>query len=220
MKLDAEQIAHAALDLLDEHGLDGLSMRVVAKRLGVQAAALYWHLKNKQELLDAMAAIVLTEAIEGLESPRAGEGWAAWLATTTRRLRAAMLAHRDGARVVAGTNVAHPEVFRLTELTLRTLQDAGFPPDEAARGFPILLHFTIGFTIEEQARAGLEYDVNPYRPDRLDTLVDAGRFPLTAGLIGKLFHPDTDAGFEHGLEVILAGLAARRAVDGKPETVL
>lgn len=218
MKLNAEVIAYAALELLDEHGLDGLTMRAVAKELGVQAAALYWHLKNKQELLDAMAAIVLARATSGLEAPRAGQDWLDWLAESTRRLREAMLNYRDGARVVAGTNVAHPEVFRMTELTLRTLIDAGMPSAEAARGFPVLLHYTIGFTIEEQARTGLNYDDNPYGADKLDGLVDAMRYPLTAGALGLMFDPDADAGFEHGLGLILTGLASR--VDGKPDSVL
>ncbi|MGC7095790.1 TetR/AcrR family transcriptional regulator C-terminal domain-containing protein [Amycolatopsis lurida] len=218
MKLNATVIAQASLDLLDRNGLEGLTMRAVAKELGVQAAALYWHLKNKQELLDAMAAVMLAEATRGLEGPRAGEHWLDWLAGTARRLRTAMLSYRDGARVVAGTNVAHPEVFRMTELTLRTLTDAGMPPAEAARGFPVLLHYTIGFTIEEQARTGLNYDENPYQAENLDGLVDASRYPLTAGALGLFFDPDTDVGFEHGLGVILAGLASR--VDAKPDSVL
>ncbi|AXB46956.1 TetR/AcrR family transcriptional regulator C-terminal domain-containing protein [Amycolatopsis albispora] len=218
MKLNAEVIARASLELLNENGLDGLTMRAVAKELGVQAAALYWHVKNKQELLDEMAKIVLAESTTGLEGPRSGEAWTDWLAGVARGLRAAMLGYRDGARVVAGTNVSHPAVFRITELTLRTLQDAGLPLEEAARGFPVLLHFTIGFTIEEQARQGLDYDENPYRPDRLDTLVDATRYPLTAGAIGLMFDADTETGFEHGLGLILAGLVAR--VDAKPDAVL
>jgi len=68
-------IARTALGLLNEVGLDGLTMRLLAKELGVQAAALYWHLKNKQELLDAMAAIMFRELNDGLEAPRKGTDW-------------------------------------------------------------------------------------------------------------------------------------------------
>ncbi|WP_280469956.1 TetR family transcriptional regulator [Nocardia brasiliensis] len=65
-------IAQAALDLLDEVGLDGPTMRKVAAALDVQAPALYWHVANKRELLDAMARNVFVAAIEGLEAPRRG----------------------------------------------------------------------------------------------------------------------------------------------------
>ena len=92
-------------------------------------------------------------------------------------------------------------VGRTVELTLRTLQDAGFTPVEAARTFPVLLHYTVGFTIEEQARSGAAYDQNPY--DR-GLPVDADRYPLTAAVAGELFTGDS---FEHGLRVTSAGMA-------------
>lgn len=214
-KLTADVIARAALDVLHDVGLDGLTMRVVAGRLGVQAAALYWHVKNKQRLLDAMATIMFADAVDGLESPRRGESWDDWAAGWARRLRAALLRYRDGARVFAGTSASGPDTFRATELTLRTLQDAGFDLKAAARGFPAVFHYVVGFTIEEQARTGDAYDGDdPYRPDRLAERIDATRFPLTARMHTLLFDPDTDGGFEYGLRIVLAGLRTVR--DGAP----
>lgn len=207
MKLSPEALARTSLKLLDEVGLDGLTMRLVAKALDVQAPALYWHVRNKQELLDVMASTVFAEAAEGIEAPRRGVTWEAWCTDVACRLRRAMLRYRDGARVLAGTNAPHPLVFRTVELTVRTLQDAGFSLHDAARGFPTLLHYTVGYTIEEQARTGQAYaGDNPYDPERIAGMVDATRFPLVAEVIGVLFDPDTDAGFEHGLRIILAGL--------------
>ena len=73
--------------------------------------------------------------------------------------------------------------------------------------FPILLHYTIGFVIEEQAQTGVEYpDGNPYRADQITKVVDADRYPLTARMVGDLFTADPDAEFDHGLRVILAGI--------------
>jgi TetR/AcrR family tetracycline transcriptional repressor len=205
MKLDVGVIARTALSLLDEVGLDGLTMRLVAGRLDVRPAALYWHVKNKQELLDVMASAIFVDAAEGLEAPRAGVGWQHWLGDLVRRLRAAMLLHPDGARLLAGSNLSEPTLFRATELALRTLQDAGFPVRQAARAVAALLHYTIGFTIEEQAHtaaAGAAGVTNGH--------VDAGRFPLTAQAyaLDDLFDPDTDACFEYGLELILSGMQA------------
>ncbi|MEV6523943.1 TetR/AcrR family transcriptional regulator C-terminal domain-containing protein [Longispora sp. NPDC051575] len=207
MKLTADLIARTALRLLDDAGLDGLTMRLVATELEVKAPALYWHVKNKQELLDAMAAIMLAEAGADLELPGRDVPWDEWLGDEVRRLRRVMLAHRDGARVLAGTHVTDPGLFRKMELTLRTLVDAGFDLRVAARSYPALLHYTIGFTIEEQARAGTAYqDANPY--ESVATLVDPERFPLTARAMPDVFDRDTDDAFEAGLHVILAGLRA------------
>jgi TetR/AcrR family tetracycline transcriptional repressor len=203
MKLSVEAIAGTALSQLDDVGLDGLTMRLVAGALDVQPAALYWHVKNKQELLDAMAIRIYADAVDGLEGPRAGVGWEQWLAALARALRRAMLRHRDGARIFAGSNLSEPALFRATELALRTLQDAGFDVHLAARAVAALMHYTIGFTIEEQAHlAGPAPGTH--------ALVDAARFPLTAQAYARddLFDPDTDACFEYGLELILTGMAA------------
>jgi len=210
MKLNVEVIARTALGLLNEVGLDGLTMRLLAKELGVQAAALYWHLKNKQELLDAMAAIMFRELNDGLEAPRKGTDWADWVGDRVRNVRRMMLKYRDGARVFAGTYIAESELPRSMELTLATMVDAGFSVRDAARGFPVLYHYMIGFTIEEQARSGAYYpDQSPYHADELAEVVDEQRFPLVVQAAVDLFDADADAGFEDGLQVIIAGLRAR-----------
>lgn len=204
MALSVDTIARTALAQLDETGLDKLTMRVVAGALEVQPAALYWHVKNKQELLDAMAATIFADAVAGLEAPRAGEGWEQWLADLARALRASMLRHPDGARIFAGSNLSEPALFRCTELALRTLQDAGFPIQQAARAVAALMHYTIGFTIEEQAHRAASTS-----PATHAELVDATRFPLTAQAYvdDGLWDTDTDGCFEYGLELILTGMA-------------
>lgn len=214
MKINTASITRAALRLLNEVGVDGLTMRLVARELNVQAPALYWHVKNKQELLDAMAAVLFGEASEGLELPGRHASWEEWVGERARRLRATMLRYRDGARVLAGSNVDDPTMFRTVELALRTLGDAGFSQRDAARAVPVVVYYTIGFTIEEQARTGMAYgDGNPYEPERLGGKVDADRFPLTAQALTDLFDPDTDAGFEYGLQIILAGMRTTQEAD-------
>ncbi|MGW6277169.1 TetR/AcrR family transcriptional regulator C-terminal domain-containing protein [Kribbella sp. NPDC055071] len=206
MKLTREVIAKAALGLLNEVGLDGLTMRLLANELGVQAPALYWHLKNKQELLDAMAAVMSHEVNDGLEAPRKGIDWTEWLTGRARALRQMMLTYRDGARVFAGSYMDESDLPRSVELTLATLVDAGFTLEDAARGFPVVYHYTIGFTIEEQARTGADYKgENPYTSTPLTT---STRYPLTTQAGPHLFESRTDQAFEAGLQVILTGLKA------------
>ncbi|WP_245677095.1 TetR/AcrR family transcriptional regulator C-terminal domain-containing protein [Nocardia acidivorans] len=208
VKLDGKAIAVAALDLLDETGLDGLTMRKVAAALNVQAPALYWHVKNKRELLDAMAQHIFVTAVAGLEGPRRDEIWQDWLIQLAARLRRSMLRYRDGARVAAGTFISDESMWRTVELTLRTLEDAGLDRTAAERVFPILLHYTTGFVIEEQARTGAEYGENPYTADHLGTAVDPARYPRTARMVTGFAAADNDREYEHGLRVILAGITA------------
>jgi TetR/AcrR family tetracycline transcriptional repressor len=204
VKLTPDLIARTALRLLNEVGLDGLTMRVLAKELGVQAPTLYWHVKNKQELLDAMAELISADTSRDIEAPVQGVTWQEWVTDVARRMRRSMLRYRDGARVAAGANTTGPAVPRMIELTLRTLTAAGFPATDAARAFPTVLHYTVGFVIEEQARTGVAYaGENPY--DR-GPAFDLEKHPLTASVAKELYAVDSDANFEYGLRMILTGM--------------
>ncbi|WP_433267685.1 TetR/AcrR family transcriptional regulator C-terminal domain-containing protein [Actinosynnema sp. CS-041913] len=194
MGLGRETIVRAALGLLNEVGLDGLTLRRLAVELDVQAPALYWHVRNKAELLDGMAAAIVGDAFDGLEAPRRGESWVEWTAETARRLRDTMLAYRDGPRVLSGAYLAHVS-GRPLELALRTLCDAGFSVRDAARGITTVYSYVQGFTAEEQATA--------------PPAADPGRFPLAARAHADLV-ADSDARFEHGLHLLLSGLRLSR----------
>ena len=95
--LTRQTIIQSALRLLDQVGLEGLTVRRLAAELGVQSPALYWHLRSKQELLDGMADAIIVAA--GMGPPRAGESWRNWLARRARAYRGSLLAHRDFAGV-------------------------------------------------------------------------------------------------------------------------
>ncbi|GAA1505497.1 TetR/AcrR family transcriptional regulator C-terminal domain-containing protein [Sphaerisporangium rubeum] len=211
MKINREAIARAALTLLNETGLEGLTMRLLAKSLNVQAPALYWHIKNKQELLDAMATIISVVATESLPldtiSPEKGTPfWQTWLHTWAQALRTTLLTYRDGARVVAGTYVTHPAITTHLETTLRILEDAGFPPDKSAQALSLVLHYTIGHTIEEQARQGHPYppDQNPYATPTSPTTPT--RHPRTTQALNYLSTTDPTDQFDQSLNTILTGL--------------
>src|SRR5271170_5158231 len=101
--LDRESVVITALRLLNREGLEGLTLRRLAKELRVQAPALYWHFKNKQELLDEMATQVFRDGFKDLGLPEKGLSWRDWcrhLATTERQT---LLRYRDGARLFSGT---------------------------------------------------------------------------------------------------------------------
>lgn len=205
-KLNREVIARTGLRLLAEHGLDGLSMRTLATALDVQAPTLYWHVKNKRELLDEMADVIALETYQLLRPRHENETALDWLAEVGRVMRAGLLRYRDGARVFVGSLT--PSARLSSELVLTELRDAGFGLDAAALAMLTLLHYVSGNAIEEQARTGADYENNPYIAVEL---LDPQQFPLGAQVRGVLFNPDADATFEAGLAVVLAGVSTMLA---------
>src|SRR5437764_13074576 len=110
MSLERTVVVHTALVLLNEVGL---TMRRLAERLGVQNPALYWHFKNKQELLNQIATLMLADAFSGLEPPASDQDWAEWLAIVAGRFHYVLVSYRDGARVVANADLIGSEMFGL-----------------------------------------------------------------------------------------------------------
>ena len=119
-------IVHTALGLLDQVGLDGLTVRRLAAALGVQSPALYWHFRSKQQLLDQMADAIIQAA--GMGPPHQGESWQDWLARRARAYRRSLHAHRDGARLVAGAQWLNPATIRTFDRELAAMVDRGFTP--------------------------------------------------------------------------------------------
>ena len=199
MALDRETVLDTALRLIDEVGLDGLSLRRLAKELGVQAPALYWHFASKQDLLDHLAAAANERAERGSGGrPEPGQSWDDWLAEGMRVRRRAMLAHRDGARLSAG-NRPTPETWPRIERTLSVLVEAGFDPQDAIRAIVVLGHYVSGFVLDEQG--------DPEREDDAPPDLDPGEFPNLAA--GGAVVLDRDTLFEYGLQRMLDGMRAQ-----------
>lgn len=198
----------AALRLLDEVGLDGLTVRRLAAELGVQSPALYWHIRTKQELLDGMAEAMILAA--GMGPPRPGESWQDWLARRARAYRRTLLSHRDGARIVAGAARLSPATINRFDEELTALVACGFPPVLALRTITALSQYVNGFVLQEQAEPRRD------QQDRLAELLDAGP---TATLLEALRDsgdaPREDA-FEHGLRALIHGTAVILASEGDP----
>jgi TetR/AcrR family tetracycline transcriptional repressor len=216
-----ETLVRAALDVLDETGLDGLSLRLIGERVGVRGPALYWYFRNKQALLDQMAEVMLADQAAGLARPAEGEPWWEWLEGIARWLRRALLSRRDGARVFAGTSVPAERTFlRMLDLVVAVLRTAGFPAADALRAATTVHVYVVGSTIVEQARPGAEGSEGA--EERFPG--DAEYPALAAALAGFELEPDRT--FEQGLGLILAGLrdwesrldALERHLDAMPET--
>src|SRR6202012_4833253 len=153
MPVNREQIVAGALDLLDEGGLAGLTLRQLAGRLGIRAPTLYWHVRDKRELLDLLAAAILDEALSAWREPQPGQPWWEWLAARARVMRTALLAHRDSAMVVSGNRPAESSLPGI-ERQLRALASAGFESRDGLLALLTLNAYVIGDVIDQQAEEG------------------------------------------------------------------
>src|ERR1039457_3220366 len=151
--LSKASIVQAALDLLDEAGLDGLTVRAVASRLGVQAPALYWHVRSKQDLLDEMGTGICRRIGARLAALPPELPWRQGMIAFAMITRRRLLAHRDGAKVFSGTYLTDAGVLESQEAGLARMTAQGFTLADIVRAYSLLYNFTIGFCIEEQAAA-------------------------------------------------------------------
>ncbi|MEU3351814.1 TetR/AcrR family transcriptional regulator C-terminal domain-containing protein [Streptomyces sp. NPDC037389] len=180
MPLDRSIVLKAALEQLDEVGLDEFSTRKLAAALGVRVGALYWHYPSKQALLDAIAEHIAADATA---APLPDGDWAERLDAIARTLRDAMLAHTDGARVIACMSAPGPMAHAFFERLVAVLRETGLDADTAASAGDVLTSYVNGFTVEEQAR-GIRRQSRAER-DRLFgfgvSVVIGGLRPLVGG---------------------------------------
>jgi TetR/AcrR family tetracycline transcriptional repressor len=177
MALDRQQVVAEALRLVDDAGLDALSLRTLARRLGVQAPTLYWHVRDKSELLDALADLVMDEAIASAQEITAGTA-REWLLEALSGLRSALLHHRDGARIVSGSRDSLRRAD-FSEHAMATLVDHGVVLAQARLLVLVGERYTVGWVLEEQAPA-------PGGPGPDIDLLQA-RFPLITTAVSDYF---------------------------------
>jgi TetR/AcrR family transcriptional regulator, tetracycline repressor protein len=212
MPLQRETVVHAALHVVDEVGLDGLTVRRLAASLEIQNQSLYWHFTNKQELLNCMAELMITDAFAELRHPGPEEGWADWLAAFARRFRKTLLAHRDGARILAEADLSLSHFLEYLDVALDVLLNVGFAGNTAVAGMIAVVHYILGNVLEAQS------DPSALKPGEGEQNPHAWRHSLDEKRVARIaaFFPSTDllsptaveARFEVGLSLILDGLRA------------
>jgi AcrR family transcriptional regulator len=206
--LDRKIILAQAFAILNDTGVEGLTLRRLAARLGVQAPAIYWHFKNKQELLDEMATQVFREAVDEAPPFDASQGWQDWALMYCLGLRRTLLRYREGAKMYSGTYLTDPALYAPMDASLRKLTSAGFTLRQAAIGVGALYSYVVGFVIEEQAVEPLPGQANPqYDLAHRDARVDREKYPL-AHAAGAAMFGDQDSRFVEGISLIVAGMAA------------
>jgi len=208
-KITRELVFKVALELIDRHGAEALSMRRLGAALGRDPMILYRHAPAKAALLDGVVETVLGQ----LKVDPAAPDWAAQLRAVARQYRALALAHPNVVPLLVTRPLATPLALR-PRGTLRPLEDvldlltrAGFSGPDALHVYRALFGFLNGHVLNELQ----ELVENPDETDDLLRLglhrLPIGEFPLLRGLAHALADYDGAAELERGLDILLTGLA-------------
>lgn len=205
--LSRERVLHAAVALADEGGIEALSMRRLAKELGVEAMSLYNHVANKDEILDGIIDLIVSE----IDHPSDGADWKTAIRQSAISTRDVLLRHRWASKLWMSRQGDGPATLRHEDWILRTLREAGLSKDAIYHAFHILEAYVLGFTT-------LQLSI-PYNGEKLTGMaatflqqIPADEYPdLVEHVVQHLEpHHGNQSGFELGLDLILDGLERRR----------
>lgn len=216
--LSQELIVSEAVRLLDEEGIDALSMRRLSTRLGASAAALYSYIDSKDDLIE----LVVDEVYGDIDAPDAHDP-ARWRLAATRRahnLRQVILRHPWIVSVLGDAGLAYlgPNMMRVTDGTLALFEAAGFAPDDASDAMKTVAAYVIGVAVSEAAWLNKITRSDQTERDWVERLwpsaENAARaYPRLRERYASQRGHDPEKirqeAFAQGLEIILDGLQAR-----------
>ncbi|MFG1924483.1 TetR/AcrR family transcriptional regulator [Cryptosporangium sp. NPDC048952] len=203
MKLTRDRIVDAGMQAFAERGYAGMSMRQLAETLDVHAGSLYYHVKNKEQLLALLAERVADEAYTAgtaaLAQLPADAPWPDKIEAQLTALRASLLARTGAPALLAASPALLSDAsLGLMERLQETLVDAGIAPAERGMAADTLMSYVTGFVLQEQTDAFPRGLADEARIAEL-----AGRYPLTFSGRG----PNPDAMFQRSLRMLCGGIA-------------
>jgi AcrR family transcriptional regulator len=192
-RLSREAILGAAQGIVEEEGLDSLSMRRLAQRLDVWPMSIYTYFRDKDELLDALAE----SAVERVNLPSGRASWRNQLKALLHEARRVLGSDQSGLASRLPRAMLSPGLLKLSEAGLGILAGAGFGTKDAAGAWRALLSYTFGFATTSLPARDTRMAIAAL-PDDEHPALDA----LAAALAA-------DEEFDRGLDLLLEGLAAR-----------
>ena len=207
--LSPELIRRAALALIDEEGVDAVSMRKVARRLGVDPMSLYNHVENKGELLDGVADLVLASIPSTPPGPDVRETMRA----LARAFRSAMIKHPRAAPLVLSRDLESSVALSTMDSVLGPLLAAGYPADLAVHGVRTVLAYLLGTLMRELGKVDTSESASAEENRRRREILEESGLPAVASAAEHLSACDHEAEFEFGLDVLINALIGE---DGRP----
>jgi AcrR family transcriptional regulator len=205
--LSRDRVVAAAIVIADAGGLDGLSMRSLARDLGVEAMSLYHWFARKDDLLAAMMAAVFTE----MGTPANGEDWQADMRAAAVQAKDVLLRHKWAAKTMGEPLPPSRAQFEWMDGILGRLRAAGFTSTMTHHAYHALDSHIVGFVLWLLPIIELA-DVAPDFAKRVISDTADGRLPHFAEHVREHLVPADDVNeFEFGLDLILESLERRRA---------
>ena len=207
MQLSRERIVTAAIDMIEQHGVEAVSMRRIAGELSCGVMSLYNHVPSKAALLDAVAERVMS-GIEFTAVP--GAGWEDQVRAQARAFRAIARRYPRCTMVVVSRPTNSVTGLRPIENALATLREAGFSGGDAVLIMRAFVGFILGSLLREVGVAPALGDAQASYPAQVPPRIrlDPGEFPQVTSLSAELMHRDPDADFEFGLDLLVHAIDA------------
>ncbi|MGH2394497.1 MAG: TetR/AcrR family transcriptional regulator C-terminal domain-containing protein [Candidatus Limnocylindria bacterium] len=209
--LSRERVLDAAISLADRGGIEALTMRKLALELGVEAMSLYYHVTNKDEILNAIGDMVVRQ----IDLPVAEEAWKTALRRTAMSAHETLLRHQWAASLLLSSGMVSQARLRYMDAILGTLREAGFSAEMTDRAYHALDSHIMGYTLWV---AGMDLG------SREDLVALATEFlrelprdlPYLAEHVEQHIKPrsaDDEGDFAFGLDLILDGLERHLAAE-------
>jgi AcrR family transcriptional regulator len=218
--LSRDEIVATAIRLIDEGGLDAFSMRRLGHELDAGATSLYWHVRNKDELVDLVVDEVIGEVLADYDAAVAPDAdWRERLAEVARALRRVLLRHRHVAPLLGERPTIGPQALDAAERVMGILLDAGFDHRRTSLASGALINYASGFAIFESRSPGGAGDA-PETRELADQVMayfaalPGDRYPVMKAIAGVQIS-ETEQ-FEYGLQRLLDGLVADRERPPEP----
>jgi AcrR family transcriptional regulator len=207
--LTRDAIVDAALRVLDAEGVDGLSMRRVGEELGTGAASIYWHVRNKEELLQ----FIFERTTGRMELPAPDPAhWQEQLRALAGQMRTTLNSHRDLARISLGRIPSGPLIALITEWLFTLLVPAGIP-DKAIAYIGDLFALYVGAFAFEESLGSSSFTGPDFTPEQFITMMKdyllslpADRFPHTRRTADLILDADAEGRYAFGIDLLIRGL--------------
>ena len=208
--LNTEKIVQAALELLNEVGLHQLTTRRLAEALGIRSASLYWHIRDKAELLQLLAESICCK----LQLPDPSLSWQEQVLSFAREYRTTLLSIRDSAEVLLETPPLTPKRLLLAGSMFSILVNAGYPPKEIVMASMLINDYMLSFVKNEMHMSHLAQSQGISSQEVLNNAkiffssLPPDQYPTFIGLADYMTY-DIDEHYEYGLQILLASFNQR-----------